>query len=408
MTSLAERIARERPVQAVILAGGRGERMRPLTDAVPKPMIEIHGRPFLEYLVDLLREQGITRVLLLLGYRADVIQRHFGDGARWGIEISYLVSDESDETGRRLALARESLDPVFLLLYGDNYWPLRLDPMWKRFQASGAPAMVTVYLNRDRMTRSNVRLEGERVIEYDPTRTSPGLSGVEIGFALISEAAVAPLSGANQPFGKLVLTPLAARGELLAYPTEHRHYTIGSPEALARTTAFLARAPAVILDRDGVLNQRPARAEYVRSWDEFRWLPGSKEALRLFKEHGYRVIVATNQPGVARGALSETDLVAIHERMCAEAAAAGGGIDRIYACLHNWDEGCECRKPRPGLIYEAQHDLDLDLTATFLIGDDERDETAARAAGCPARLVSDSVSLLDHARAIIAARTSVN
>lgn len=393
-----------RPEQAVIFAGGRGERMRPQTDVVPKPMIEVLGRPFLDYIVRLLCEQGISRVLLLLGYRADAIQRYFGDGEKWGLRISYAVSAESDETGRRLALARAALDPTFLLLYADNYWPLRLDAMWDRFRTRGASAMVTVYRNRDGITRNNVRVDDEqRVVVYDPTRNSKGLNGVELGYMMVSTRALGGLTDANHPIGLSLLAPLAANGELVAYLTDHRYYSIGSPERLVRTEAFLKRKPAVILDRDGVLNRRPARAEYVRSWAEFSWLPGAKEALQLFANAGYRVVVVTNQPGIARGSLTAGVLADIHERMCTEAAASGGRIDRIYVCPHDWDEGCECRKPRPGMLFAAQHDLDLDLSRTYVIGDDERDEAAANAAGCPSRLASDSVTLLDHARALVAA-----
>jgi histidinol-phosphate phosphatase family protein len=392
-----------RPGQAVIFAGGAGERMRPLTDLIPKPMIEFHGRPFLDYLVEELRDQGLTRILLLLGYRADVIQRRFGDGTDLGVRISYSVTAPEDETGRRLALARDRLEPVFMVLYGDNYWPLQLDRMWSRFREGGEPAMVTVYRNRDGLTRNNVRVDDtDHVVAYDPSRTAPDLNGVEIGYTIVSQRAVASLSDANVSFGRAVLAPLVDRHELLAYPTEHRYYGIGAIDRLPRASAFLARTPTVLLDRDGVLNRRPARAEYVRKWEEFEWLPGALEALRLFTQRGYRVIVVTNQPGVARGALTASELDAIHERMRAEAAGAGGRIERVYSCPHNWDEGCECRKPKPGMLLSAQRDFELDLTRTWMIGDDERDEAAATAAGSPARLVSDSMTVLDHAREILA------
>jgi len=394
-----------RPAQAVIFAGGRGERMRPLTDELPKPMIEINGRPFLEYLVELLREQGITRILLLLGYRAHVIQDHFGDGTRWGVHLDYSVTAVSDETGRRLALARPKLDETFLLLYGDNYWPLRLDDAWERFCSSDADAMITVYRNRDALTRNNVRSDiDDRVLDYDPSHTASGLNGVEIGYMIMPQQALTSLSEDNVPFGQAVLRPLAQLGRLVGFSTDHRYYSVGSPDRLARTSAFLTRSPAVILDRDGVLNRRPPRAQYVCRWEEFTWLPGAREALRLFTEAGYRIVIATNQPGIARGALSRADLDDIHRRMRDEALAAGGRIDGVYVCSHGWHAGCECRKPRPGMLFLAQRDLDVDLTRTTMIGDDERDEAAARAAGARSRLVSESVSLLDHARALVAER----
>src|ERR1700733_534474 len=137
----------ERPRQAVILAGGRGTRLAPLTDTRPKPMIEFHGRPFLEYLIDFLRDQGFQRILLLLGYLPDVIRDHFGDGARFGVEITYSVTDVSNDTGRRLYLARPHMEPCFLLAYCDNYCPIDIETMWRRFRASSALAVVTVYAN---------------------------------------------------------------------------------------------------------------------------------------------------------------------------------------------------------------------------------------------------------------------
>src|SRR5678816_4194555 len=107
----------ERPRQAVILAGGRGTRLRPLTDTRPKPMIDICGKPFLEYQIEQLREQGFTRVLLLLGYLPEVVQDYFGDGARWGVSVEYSVTGVDDDTGRRIKVAEPLLDPSFLLMY---------------------------------------------------------------------------------------------------------------------------------------------------------------------------------------------------------------------------------------------------------------------------------------------------
>jgi len=161
------------------------------------------------------------------------------------------------------------------------------------------------------------------------------------------------------------------------------------------TAEFLARRPAVILDRDGVLNIRPRRAEYVRTPEQFTWIDGSLEALRLLHEAGYRVVVVSNQAGLARGAMNPSDLEAVHARMLADAFAAGGRVDAVYHCPHGWDDGCDCRKPKPGLLFQAQRDHHLDLTRTWFLGDDERDGQAARAAGCPFGLVSDERPLFE-------------
>jgi len=123
--------------------------------------------------------------------------------------------------------------------------------------------------------------------------------------------------------------------------------------------------------------------------------------LVLLKAAGFRVVVVSNQAGIGRGAMTDADVQRIHERMRTEVERAGGHIDAIYYCPHDWNEGCECRKPAPGLLFRAQKDLSLDLTRTPFIGDDERDGKAADMAGCPSALVSAEVSLIDIARRLV-------
>lgn len=393
-----------RPRQAIILAGGRGTRLRPLTDTIPKPMLPFHGKPFLGYVVEMLRDQGFERVLLLLGYLAESIVEHFGDGSSYGVEIEYEITDADDLTSYRVARAADRLDELFLLLYCDNYWPMRFEDMWTSFVRSGAPAQVTVYANRDDYSRDSVRVDGEGYVAvFDRSRATPGLRGVEISYAILDKATILPLLPTEQMlFEEAVYPKLVEQRLLHAFLTEHRYYSVGGHDRLARTDAFLARSPAVIVDRDGVLNERPPRAQYVRRPDEIRWLPDALESLRLLNEAGWRVIVASNQAGVARGAMTESDLARVNEQMRQDAVTAGGRIDAIYTCTHGWDDGCDCRKPRPGLLFQAQRDFDLDLTRTTFVGDDERDAAAALAAGCRPLLLGEGESLLGAAQLLLA------
>jgi len=367
-------------------------------------MIEFHGRPFLEYLLEMLRAQGLERVLLLVGYKAEAIKRYFGDGGRFGLDVEYSETPESDDTGRRLKRAYERLDPLFLLLYCDNYWPLRYADLWSRFVSCRTPAMITVYRNTDGYSRDNVRVdETGLVLTYDKSRTETGLRGVEIGFALLPKTAVDRLPDENVSLEATLYPELVRDRKLSAYLTDHRYYSVGSLERLAPTDAFLARQPAVLLDRDGVLNRKPPKAEYVRNWEEFEWLPGALQALQLLTEHAYRIVIVSNQAGVARGALTDEGLLDIHHNMLADAAQAGARIERVYYCPHNWDDGCECRKPQPGMLFQAQRDWNLDLSRTMLIGDDERDTLAAASAGCPSVQVSADRSLLDIVKSLTCA-----
>ena len=393
----------DRPQQAVILAGGRGSRLRPLTDVRPKPLISFHGKPFLGYLLDQLRDQGITRVLLLLGYLAEQVREYCGDGRRWGLQIDYFISDVEDETGRRLALAYDALDPVFLLMYCDNYCPLQLDALWERSRALDSEVLLTIYRNADRYTRDNVRLDRNGRIEvYDKDRSARDLAGVEIGYAIVHRSAIERLPGDNVSFERFVYPQLASEGHLGAFVTDHRYYSVSSIDRLPTTEQFLARRPTVIVDRDGVLNRKPPKAQYVCSWDEWHWLPGALEALRVLTEAGFRIILVSNQAGIARGALTEDALHDIHRHMMDAVRSAGGEIEAIYFCPHGWDEGCACRKPRPGMLYHAQRHFHLDLTRTPVIGDDERDGQAADAAGCPFLPVTEQRGLLDVAHALVA------
>lgn len=387
--------------QAVIIAGGQGTRLRPLTNTIPKPMILFHGKPFLEYLIEQIKEQGCSRILLLLGYLPQAIQDYFGDGKRFGVEIDYSVTDVANDTGRRMKLAESQMDPLFLFMYCDNYVPVYLPDMYEHFVASGAHAQLTIYSNKDHYSRDNVRVdELGMIVAYDKNRSLPNLQGVELGYAIMKKEILALLPDDNISFEARVYPELARRKKLSAYVTDHRYYSVSTPERLPITERFLERQPTVILDRDGVLNEKPPKAEYVTEWSRFKWLPGVKKAIRLLHEAGYQIIIVTNQAGIARGKITKEDLEDIHQRMKAEIIQSGGKVDAIYYCPHGWDEGCECRKPKPGMLFTAQKDFCLDLTRTFFIGDDERDQQTRRAAGCKTILVDSTRSLLDVVSAL--------
>lgn len=368
-------------------------------------MMEFHGKPFLEYIVELLRDEGFERIVMLLGYLPNVIMDHFADGSRWGVSIRYKVTDPDALTVHRVRDAAPLLDDRFMILYCDNYWPLQMDRVWEAFVKSGAEAQITVYRNKDGYTKDSVIVDDHGMVTtFDRSRTTPGLEGVEIGYAIVPKTVLELFPDGDLLFEQAVYPQLVARGQLAAFVTDHRYYSVGSHERLPLTDAFLARMPTVILDRDGVLNEKPDKARYVTGPDEFRWRPEVLDALRMLAQAGYRVIIASNQAGIARGAMTEEDLEAVNAKMLREAEQAGGRIHAIYHCPHGWDEGCECRKPRPGMLFQAQREHHLDLTRTYFIGDDERDAEAASAAGCRFAMVTGVSPLPDLTRKLIEGR----
>jgi D-glycero-D-manno-heptose 1,7-bisphosphate phosphatase len=143
--------------------------------------------------------------------------------------------------------------------------------------------------------------------------------------------------------------------------------------------------PAVFVDRDGVINRN--RANYVLSWDQVEFLQGVFEALENLAGSHFRIVLVTNQSPVGRGLLSLHALSAINAGIVQQIQLAGGRVDGIYVCPHRPDEGCDCRKPKPGMLLQAAAELEIDLSRSYLIGDAVSDVEAALAAGCQPLLV---------------------
>lgn len=154
---------------------------------------------------------------------------------------------------------------------------------------------------------------------------------------------------------------------------------------LEPTGVYPPTGTAVFVDRDGVINQE--RRDYVTHWDEFRFLPGAVEALAALTQAGLDLFIVTNQSAIHRGIVSLDEVEGLHRRMVAALNAAGGHVRGIYLCPHTPEEGCACRKPRPGLLLRAAAEHDLDLTRCYLIGDKLSDMEAGRAVGCRCLLV---------------------
>ena len=378
--------------QAVILAGGYGTRLKPFTDTNPKPMYPFEGKPFLEYLITQVRDFGINNIVLLLGYLPEKIMNYFGDGSKWGVNITYSITPVEYETGLRLKGADKEgkLHDEFLMMYCDNYCPIDYRKLVRDYENNNALIQFTAYLNKDNYTKSNLKINENGLVEvYDKKRQTPNLQGVDIGYAIVNKKALDMFPEENENFEKIVYPQLVENKKMFATITEHRYYSVGSWERIELTKDFFSPRKFIFLDRDGTLNVRPPKACYIEKPEDFKWLPGAKEAVKRLNDNGYKVILISNQPGLARGNLTEEDLKAIHDKMNNELEEIGAKIDYIYYCPHNWDDGCDCRKPKPGMLFNAQKDLSINLTNCYMLGDDERDMHAGGDAGCKCMYVTD-------------------
>ncbi len=392
--------------QAVILAGGEGTRLRPLTDSLPKPMVPVNDRPFLEYLIEMLLENGISEVVLLLGYLPEKITGYFGDGSDFGIDIKYSLGKVPDETGTRLRNAGSLLDEVFLLMYGDNYWPLNLESLLEFYNEHKTLVSTTVYANKDGMGEydagNNIYVDNDGyVVRYDKSRKDKDLNGVDIGFFIIGKKVLELMPGHNFSFEEEILPLLAKRWQLSGYVTEHRYYYISTPESLKVMEKYLQPKKVVLLDRDGVINRKMPEGDYVKSWSEFEFLPGAAEALKILTGNGYDIYVVTNQRGISRGIMTGKDLDTINRNMTAELKTNGAKVDGIYVCPHGRGDDCECRKPKPGLLFQAASEHDFNLTKAVFIGDSQSDIQAGRAAGCKTILIEPGKDLLEIAKSLL-------
>ncbi len=374
--------------QAVILAGGKGTRLMPLTKNTPKPMVIVNNKPFLEYLIELLKGNGIEEIVLLLGYLPDKVKNYFGDGSKLGVKIRYSIGEVSTNTGKRIKDASKLLDGTFMLMYCDNYWPISIKKMLESYNSGNKKYMMTVYSNPFSITRNNVLCNDDLAVKYDRERKDKGLNGVDIGFFVLNKGILKLMPGSNFSFEETIIPKLIKKSELAAYVTNVRYYSISTIEKLRLTEKFLEPKKIVFLDRDGVINKKPLKADYVKKWSEFEFLPDAIGCLKLLKENGFKTILVTNQPGIARGFMKGKDLAEIHKNMQKALKKYKAGFDAVYFCPHGWNDGCLCRKPKPGMLLKAANDLTFDLTKSFFIGDDERDAEAGIRAGCKTILIT--------------------
>ena len=374
----------ERPTQAVILCGGLGERLRPLTEDLPKPLAPVGGRPFLEYLICQLREQQVERVLLLTGYYGEKIRDHFGDGTGHGVQIDYSSGPAEWDTGRRIWEARMMLDGRFLLLYSDNYVPVNIGKLLSVHSAS--LSAVTLLLHQKQ--NGNVRLDGDGGVEvYDSTRSTFGLNYVEIGYMIIERDRVLGAYGVSDVSFSQILEKLVKGEQVAGLVSGDSYHSISDLDRLKLAEQYLAVKRVLMIDRDGTINKRAPRGEYIGSWSDFHWDLQTVEAMRQLAKKGFRFLVLSNQAGIARGMLKAKMVGEINTRMVSELRKQGVDVIDVYVCPHHWDEGCSCRKPNPGMFFKASRSHLLRMDRTVYVGDDPRDSRAAFNAECLSVLI---------------------
>lgn len=229
-------------MQIVILAGGLGMRLRPLTLTVPKSMVPIHGRPFLEYQIEWVKQFGFDRVLLLTGYLSERIEEHFQDGRRWGVSMSYSQESSPVGTAGALKLAQSRLDAQFLLLNGDTYLPIDYREMCRHAHQGNPLGLMAVYDNADTVAPNNVALSHDGTVARYAKGGGSGLTHVAAGAYIMNGAVLDRIpAGVAYSLEEDLLPILVASKEVLSYPVHQRFYDIGTFERLVLAEPVLQR-----------------------------------------------------------------------------------------------------------------------------------------------------------------------
>ena len=224
-----------------ILAGGLAMRLRPITERIPKSLVDVAGRPFAEHQVELLRRHGITDITFLVGHLGEMVQEALGDGSRWGVTLRYVFDGPRPlGTGGAIRRAFPVLGDPFFVLYGDSYLECDYAAVAQRFLASGFPGLMTVCRNDDRWDRSNVLFQDGRIIAYDKRGGMPGMRHIDYGLGACRKEAFAGHADGEAFDLVAVYQRLLEDGRLAGFDVPGRFYEIGSPAGLEETRGYLA------------------------------------------------------------------------------------------------------------------------------------------------------------------------
>lgn len=412
-------------MKTLIMAGGRGTRISALFPDIPKPLIPIDNIPVLEREICSLRDQGFTDLILTVSYMGEKIMDYFGDGSCLGVSIQYYNEVMPLGNAGALFKLRDQLTEDFLLLNADAIFDVDFNRMVEFHRSHGGLVTLFTHPNshpydsglliadENMSVRQWLAKEDERPIYYK-NRVNAGLHVISPAVLDMAEIDAGKIGTVDEVTGKVMkvdldrqlLKPLAGTGKMFCYDSPEYVKDMGTPEryysvvfdfeaGIVQSKNLKNEQKAVFLDRDGTINKYVG---FLRDIDQFKLIEGVAEAIRQINALGYLCIVITNQPVIARGEVTVPQLEEIHNKMETLLGLEGAYIDGLYYCPHHPHKGfegeipelkfdCECRKPKPGMLYKAAEDYNIDLSLSWMVGDGERDIQTGKNAGCRTALI---------------------
>lgn len=409
-------------MRTIIMAGGKGTRIASIASDIPKPMIQICGKPILEHQIDCLKRNGLTDITLVIGHLGHFIRDYFEDGSRFGVKISYYEETEPLGTAGALYKIDGLIDSRedFLLLCGDTIFDVDFSRLIAFHKAHDADATLVAHPNGHPYDSSLLVTEilppaEEGELPQDTRRVIKWMNkederlwyknrvnaGIEMINPRLLLKAKEHLTKEKIDLDRDILKPAVEGGNIYAYDTPEYIKDMGTPDRYYATEADIKsglvsqrnlshKQKAIFLDRDGTINKFVG---FLTRLDGMELLPRAADAIKKINDSGYLAIVVTNQPSIARGELDFPELQEIHNKLETLLGKEGAYLDAIYYCPHHTDKGfegeriaykckCDCRKPKAGMLLQAAKDFNIDLAQSYMIGDSQRDLEAGQNAGC--------------------------
>ena len=376
--------------EAIILAGGLGTRLREAVPDVPKCMAPVAGRPFLWYVINALRLQGVQRFVFSLGYKADMIE-NFLKTAYPTLDYTTVIEEEPLGTGGAIRLALQACaDESVLIANGDTLFKLEAWGFEKVHVENGSECTLALKPMQAFDRYGVVETAGDQIRSFkEKSFYSEGL--INGGVYLLDKSKFLQRRLPQKfSFETDYLQAFAAEGNFFGSVQSGYFIDIGIPPDYAQAQkdfqkpmpdlSKIDKSWTLFLDRDGVINEERL-GKYVLNWSEFVFSEGVLHAFKILGESFGRIIIVTNQRGVEKALMTEEDLHHIHREMIREVAAAGGRIDAIYFCTSK-DNTAFNRKPNPGMALQAFRDFpDIDPARSIMVGNKPSDMQFGRAAG---------------------------
>jgi D-glycero-D-manno-heptose 1,7-bisphosphate phosphatase len=367
-------------MKAVILAGGRGERIRPISDTLPKALVPIDGKPILAHQIEQLERIGVREVFILTGYLAKSIASYCKK-LHTNVKIHCIESSPSTTPAQRILKSQIYIGDEFLLIYCDNL--ILYDSDIDSVLQNNAEITFLVQ-SRD---VGNIKINSNQQAFYTSDERSSNYKAVELGNISVKTKRFMEILKKTQDLPKTLeklSNELVCRAIISNSP-------IQSISNLITYASNLRRRRILLLDRDGVLIEKMPHREYLSNVTDYKPIYENWTSLKKLSNLGVDFLIITNQPGVATGEVSEEFLSELHVRLVSELLDFGINVLAVYVCKHHWNENCNCRKPKPGMLLEAMRQFEISAESTLYIGDETKDSIAASSAGIDYVIINSEV-----------------